>query len=297
MKLTSKTITHQLVFIAIMSAITIVLSILTDIIPFMSIFLIIFLPFVAGLVAITTDLKYYPIYVVTSILLSIVIDASNFFSIIFYLLPSLLSGLVIGLTYRIKINGLYILLGITLVNLLANYAIVPVLDNLYQIDFMSYTLGFVGLANHPYSNALFLLVLFIIGLVQASFTYMIVNEEIHIIKGAIAEKYDRSSLIVLAATGGLSTMFHFFHLGLALIFLGLSFALVIYQLVHLIKTNINRFYVTVGLIVFSLPFSFVLSELSHFNVVSFYLILQVLIVVILMFLWEYILSNKEKING
>jgi len=50
-------------------------------------------------------------------------------------------------------------------------------------------------------------------------------------------------------------------------------------------------------VIASLPISFVLSELNHAYPLNLYLILQVLIVVILMFLWEYIFSKKDKING
>ena len=79
----------------------------------------------------------------------------TFLNIIFYLLPALVSGLVIGVTYRLKLNGIYILLAITLINLLANYAIIPVLDHLYQINFIQYALGLVGLGSHPLANACF----------------------------------------------------------------------------------------------------------------------------------------------
>lgn len=296
MNLVSRTRTHQLVYVAIMTGLTIVLSILTNFIPFMSLFLIVFLPFVAALVAIVTDLKFFPIYALSSILLSVVVDAQNFLNIIFYLLPALVSGLVIGVTYRLKLNGIYILLAITLINLLANYAIIPVLDHLYQINFIQYALGLVGLGSHPLANAIFMMFLFILGIIQASLTYMVIRDELHLIKGEIFENYDKISLIVLALISLVSVIFSFFHLGLSLVFFSSATLLATYQLVYLFKKNLVLFYITLGVVIASLPISFVLSELNHAYPLNLYLILQVLIVVILMFLWEYILSKKDKIN-
>ncbi|MGE4341717.1 MAG: hypothetical protein AB7E23_01280 [Bacilli bacterium] len=296
MNLVSRTRTHQLVYVAIMTGLTIVLSILTNFIPFMSLFLIVFLPFVAALVAIVTDLKFFPIYALSSILLSVVVDAQNFLNIIFYLLPALVSGLVIGVTYRLKLNGIYILLAITLINLLANYAIIPVLDHLYQINFIQYALGLVGLGSHPLANAIFMMFLFILGIIQASLTYMVIRDELHLIKGEICENYDKISLIVLALISLVSVIFSFFHLGLSLVFFSSATLLATYQLVYLFKKNLVLFYITLGVVIASLPLSFVLNELNHAYPLNLYLILQVLIVVILMFLWEYILSKKDKIN-
>jgi len=296
MNLVSRTRTHQLVYVAIMTGLTIVLSILTNFIPFMSLFLIVFLPFVAALVAIVTDLKFFPIYALSSILLSVVVDAQNFLNIIFYLLPALVSGLVIGVTYRLKLNGIYILLAITLINLLANYAIIPVLDHLYQINFIQYALGLVGLGSHPLANAIFMMFLFILGIIQASLTYMVIRDELHLIKGEFFENYDKISLIVLALISLVSVIFSFFHLGLSLVFFSSATLLATYQLVYLFKKNLVLFYITLGVVIASLPISFVLSELNHAYPLNLYLILQVLIVVILMFLWEYILSKKDKIN-
>lgn len=296
MNLISRTRTHQLVYVAIMTGLTIVLSILTNFIPFMSLFLIVFLPFVAALVAIVTDLKFFPIYALSSILLSVVVDAQNFLNIIFYLLPALVSGLVIGVTYRLKLNGIYILLAITLINLLANYAIIPVLDHLYQINFIQYALGLVGLGSHPLANAIFMMFLFILGIIQASLTYMVIRDELHLIKGEIFENYDKISLIVLALISLVSVIFSFFHLGLSLVFFSSATLLATYQLVYLFKKNLVLFYITLGVVIASLPISFVLSELNHAYPLNLYLILQVLIVVILMFLWDYILSKKDKIN-
>lgn len=297
MNLVSRTRTHQLVYVAIMTGLTIVLSILTNFIPFMSLFLIVFLPFVAALVAIVTDLKFFPIYALSSILLSVVVDAQNFLNIIFYLLPSLVSGLVIGVTYRLKLNGIYILLAITLINLLANYAIIPVLDHLYQINFIQYALGLIGLGSHPLANAIFMMFLFILGIIQASLTYMVIRDELHLIKGEIFENYDKISLIVLALISLVSVIFSFFHLGLSLVFFSTATLLATYQLVYLFKKNLILFYITLGVVIASLPISFVLSELNHAYPLNLYLILGVLIVVILMFLWEYIFSKKDKING
>ena len=296
MNLVSRTRTHQLVYVAIMTGLTIVLSILTNFIPFMSLFLIVFLPFVAALVAIVTDLKFFPIYALSSILLSVVVDAQNFLNIIFYLLPALVSGLVIGVTYRLKLNGIYILLAITLINLLANYAIIPVLDHLYQINFIQYALGLIGLGSHPLANAIFMMFLFILGIIQASLTYMVIRDELHLIKGEIFENYDKISLIVLALISLVSVIFSFFHIGLSLVFFSSATLLATYQLVYLFKKNLVLFYITLGVVIASLPISFVLSELNHAYPLNLYLILQVLIVVILMFLWEYIFSKKDKIN-
>ena len=294
MKLTSRSLTHQMTYIAIMSAITIVLSVLTNFFPLTSILLILFLPFVASLVAIICDLKLFPIYLVSSILLSAIVDMANFFHIIFYLLPALVSGFVIGVLYRGKVNGIYILLLVSLVNLLSNYAIIPVLDALYEIDFINYSLGLFGFKNHPHASAIFMMFLYVVGIIQATITYIIVSEEIYIIKGKIVEDYDQNSVYIMAILSISTLVFGLFHLGLALVSLGSLFFLSVYQFIFFYQEDKKLFYTTLVLVGVSTIISFVLAELHRLEYLPIYLILPVLIVVITRFLWEYILKQRKQ---
>lgn len=294
MKLVSRTRTHQLTYIAIMSAITIVLSAFTNYFPFSSILLILFLPFIAALVAIICDLKYFPIYLVASILLSIVIDFSNFLNIFFYLIPSMISGLIIGVTYRLKLNGLYILLLVSMFNLLSNYAVIPVLNNLYEINFISYSLSLVGLESHPLGSSFFMLFLYIIALIQAAITYLIVTDEIYVIRGKIVEDYDHNSLYVMLIVMIATAIFTFFHRGIALVGIAILILLSVYQLLRIKNVHPKLFYITLISVILTTMISFILAELHHIQYLPLYLILPVLLVVITSFLWEYILNKRKK---
>jgi hypothetical protein len=296
MKLVSKTRTHQLTYIAIMSAVTIVLSILANFFPLSSLLLIIFLPFVAALVAIVCDLKYFPIYLVASVLLSVIVDMPNFLNIIFYLLPSLISGLVIGITYRIKTNGIHILVIVAITNLLCNYLVIPVLDKLYETNFIQYALGFVGLENHTYSTDIFMLFLYTIALIQASITYMIVNEEIYIIRGELKEHYSFNSNYVMLVLCITNIILPFFHTGLSLIVIATLLIYTIYQLENAKYVSIKQFSILLGGTIFLTIIAFVISELHSLKFLGLYLILPVLFVVITNFLWEYIFTRR-RLNG
>lgn len=222
MELKSRTLTHQLAYIAIMSAITIIFSVLTNFFPLVSLLLLLFLPFISALVAITCDLKLFPIYLVSVILLSIVFDATNFLGIVFYLTPGLISGLVIGIGYRQKINGIYMLIGIALVNFVANYATIPVLDYVYQIDTVNYSMGFIGFANHPLINDIFIGILFVTATIQATITFLIVDGEIKIFKQEASTKYSMLDAYICIIFSLMTILATFFHIGLAIVFFSVS---------------------------------------------------------------------------
>ncbi len=289
--------THQLAYIAMMSAITVILSILTNYIPFASLLLILFLPFVAALVAIFVDIKLFPIYVVSSVLLAIIIDAPHFLAIIFYLLPAIISGFFIGLSYRYHLNGIYLLLAIITINFLANYATIPALNYLYQVDFVSYSLGLVNLANHSEAPTIFILFLFVVALVQSTLTYMIIRDQLYVIKGTLQEKYHQQCPLVTLIISGASVILSFVHLGTSIVLFALALLLAVYLFIYLYESQKNYSCIVMGLILITLPISFVIAELTMIRYLSNYLILQVLIVVIATLLWEYIFSKRKANNG
>lgn len=297
MELKSRTLTHQLAYIAIMSAITIIFSVLTNFFPLVSLLLLLFLPFVSALVAVTCDLKLFPIYLVSVVLLSVVFDITNFLSIVFYLIPGLISGLVIGIGYRQKLNGIYMLIGIALVNFVANYATIPVLDYVYQIDTIEYSMGFIGFANHPLIKEIFIGVLFVTSIIQATVTFLIVDGEIKIFKQEANTNFSMLDTYICIIFAAMTILTTFFHIGLGIVFFSVSVILSIYLLIHLFQQN-NKvglwvLFISIG----TIPVGLVLNELYRTSYLPLYLILPVLIVVIGVFLWEYILKQRIKIDG
>lgn len=297
MELKSRTLTHQLAYIAIMSAITIIFSVLTNFFPLISLLLLLFLPFISALVAITCDLKLFPIYLVSVILLSIVFDATNFLSIVFYLIPGLISGLVIGIGYRQKINGIYMLIGMALVNFVANYATIPVLDYVYQIDTVTYLMGFIGFANHPLIQEIFMGVLFVTATIQATITFLIVDGEIKIFKQEAGTKYSMLDAYICFIFSLMTILTTFFHIGLAIVFFSVSIILSIYLLIYLFSQNMKVALWVLFISIGTIPISLVLNELYRTSYLPLYLILPVLIIVIGVFLWEYILKQRINIDG
>lgn len=297
MELKSSTLTHQLAYIAIMTAITIIFSVLTNFFPLVSLLLLLFLPFVSALVAVTCDLKLFPIYLVSVILLSVVFDITNFLSIVFYLIPGLISGLVIGIGYRQKMNGIYMLIGIALVNFIANYATIPVLDYVYQIDTIKYSMGFIGFANHPLIKEVFIGVLFVTAIIQATVTFLIVDGEIKIYKQEANTKYSMLDTYICIIFASMTIATTFFHIGLAIVFFSVSIILSIYLLIHLFQQNMKIGLWVLFISIGTIPISLVLNELYRTSYLPLYLILPVLIVVIGVFLWEYILKQRIKIDG
>ena len=297
MELKSRTLTHQLAYIAIMSAITIIFSVLTNFFPLVSLLLLLFLPFISALVAITCDLKLFPIYLVSVILLSIVFDATNFLGIVFYLIPGLISGLVIGIGYRQKINGIYMLIGIALVNFVSNYATIPVLDYLYQIDTVNYSMSFIGFSNHPLINDIFIGILFVTATIQATITFLIVDGEIKIFKQEASTKYSMLDAYICIIFSLMTILATFFHIGLAIVFFSVSTILSIYLLIYLFSQNMKVGLWVLFISVGTIPISLVLNELYRTSYLPLYLILPVLIIVIGVFLWEYILKQRINIDG
>ena len=119
-----------LTFSSIMSAISVVFTVVAYLIGDIGLFLILILPLCSSLVSVSVKFKYALIYIVSTLLISLI----DFQLALFIILPCLISGLIFGRLIRVYLQGHFIILINALVLLIMQFASTYLINFIYEID-------------------------------------------------------------------------------------------------------------------------------------------------------------------
>ena len=172
-----------LTFASIMTAISIVLILVTYFLGDIGLFLIFMLPLCSSLVSVNINTKYSLIYIISTFL----ICSIDFQLAIFIIIPCLISGFIFGKLILIKMDGYYIIF-INSLFLLGMQIISTYLINfIYQIDLVLSIANLIKI-NYLTFNSSYFLFLFLLSLIQSSFNYLIITNELKKFKFSFQEK-------------------------------------------------------------------------------------------------------------
>ncbi|MCH3977085.1 MAG: hypothetical protein LKE36_05775 [Bacilli bacterium] len=173
-----ETLLENMSMMALFSAINVIAAVITAFLPISGLFLLLFLPLVSTVVTLYGKIKYYPIYSVATLFLSFFLTMQEPEITIFYIFPSLLVGLLFGYLIKRKIASQWIIIFVTILQTLLTAASLPIIKLIYEIDMVSTFLAFFHLATFPRVNDIVPLFILIISLVQTTFTFMILSEDL-----------------------------------------------------------------------------------------------------------------------
>ncbi len=165
--------TKALTFSSIMSAISIVLILVSFFSGDIGLFLIFILPLCASLVAVYVDFKYSLIYFISTFLIS-------YFDLqlaLFIVIPSLVSGIIFGKLIKIYLQGYYIIIINTLALLLLQIGATYLIDLIYKINLVD-SIGKILKLNEVTFNNAYILFLFLLSLIEISLNYLIISSEL-----------------------------------------------------------------------------------------------------------------------
>ncbi|MGI6644616.1 MAG: hypothetical protein ACOX28_02570 [Bacilli bacterium] len=295
----TKTIT-QIAFIAIMSAVNAILVLISVLVPFSTILLVLALPIVSIITILKVDVKYYFIYFFTSILLSFIINFSGGSAVLFYLIPALILGFIMGFTLKKDLPSIYVIIFASLTNLGIFYLMVPLCNLIYEINYLNILYDFLNL-NSDNQRIIFMSIVFLVSLLQATFTYLIALFELKKYIALDNKTKITNNLIFAGLFLILSIVFAFFAVSFAYVCLFISLILVNHIIFKLIATDLKKGIIfLVTLLVITL-ISFPLLNFAFKGIyVLVPLILPLAVVVIIMGLWLYINhrnTKAKKING
>ena len=175
-----------LTFSSIMSALSVVFSVVAYLIGDIGLFLILILPLCSSLVSVSVKFKYALIYIVSTLLISLI----DFQLALFIILPCLISGLIFGRLIRVYLQGHFIILINALVLLIMQFASTYLINFIYEIDLVQSISSLLLLKETTFKEA-YLLFLFMISLIQSSLSFMIISSELKKLDLEFNEKKDR----------------------------------------------------------------------------------------------------------
>ena len=243
-----KTIVENLTLMAIMGAINALFSLFATWLPVISLFLVIILPFTSVIIALYCKPRYFFIYIVATIGISLLITMYNMQYTIFYLIPAIFTGLASGYLVRIKLHGAIILFLTAALQFLLSYAMIPLIDALYETSLVEQFLTLFNLADKPFIYVIVPAFIFIIAFAQTTFSYIAISSEIKKFNFALIttplKTYvsDALTLIFLILT----LSFAFFCSEASYIFLICSLYFICLTLINLCREKKLWIYLTLG---------------------------------------------------
>lgn len=258
---TKETLAQNIAFMGIMAAINIILALIIALVPFISIFLIIFLPLTSTLVALTCKKRYYPIYALATVGLALVATLWNMETTIFYVVPSILTGFIFGILIRAKVHPVWSIFSATVIQAGLTFLFVPLINFVFQTDLVSFFQKVFGIYDQPWGQIVILTFVFLISLIQVFLSYFVVKEEVK--KFGFEECKDLKRSWIYSLIGAISSLsiigFYFCSLSVAYLMLAISFYFSIFLVIRLVEEKYWRTLIVCGVFVLINIFVFALA--------------------------------------
>lgn len=281
------TLIENIAFMGIIAAINIIFSVLGTFFPIASIFIVIFLPFFSAVVAMLCKWKYFPIYFFATIGVALGATFWNTQYTIFYLIPSLITGFVFGFTVKKHLSASYAIIFSSIIQLAITYALIPLINVIYDVDIIKQFLKIMQLETKQYSYIIIPSFIFAISLVQMIFTYIVLNNELVKFK---KDNWSKDNKYLNYVGAGLSLFlipFIFFALHVAYLFMFITLFISITAFVDLIIDTSRKTWVIVVssilmvsgfLFIFifynllKMPYTLILINVSNISILTFALV-------------------------
>lgn len=234
---------QNMTFMALMSAINVVVTLLTCFLWYLAIVLILILPLTSVLVGLYCKKRYYPLYIICSLLLCYLVTIYDPINTLFYVFPALLSGFCFSIFVKIKFPKIFLIIVPAIINLLFNYLAIPFINYFYGQDVLNTLQQLLFLTTFEYFNLIVPSILFIFSFIQALLSFLIIKDEL------IKFKYDikiNDEYIYLDIVFGaffliLKTILCFYYLDFAYLMMIVSMIFfldyIIYQIIKKPKIN------------------------------------------------------------
>ncbi|MGI6713692.1 MAG: hypothetical protein ACOX3K_01370 [Bacilli bacterium] len=172
------TVVQNLTFMALMSAINVIASVLALFEPFLGVAWMLVLPLVSVLVVIYCQNRYLPIYLIASIAIVTIASLSDLGNVFFYIIPAILTGTIFGFLIKSKSSlSLAILFG-AFAQVLLTYIGLLVAEIILNQDFIFFILKLFGLHVRPDIYLIVPCGIFLLSLIQTVLSLFVVIEQL-----------------------------------------------------------------------------------------------------------------------
>lgn len=169
-----KTPSQNLAFLGILAAVCVVLCLVASFVPFVTIFAIFILSALTALGTRLCQPRYAIPFLIGTIALMLATTFFNLLETLFYLAPAVLCGGLYGFLAKLKAPSSYVILAISFLTLGLNYAALPLIRILYEIDVIETTISILGWQDLTNVRDAFPALLFALGLAQGTLTHFII---------------------------------------------------------------------------------------------------------------------------
>lgn len=170
-----KTPAQNLAFLSIMAAVNAVMAIIATLLPLSAFFIILVLPLVSALAAVYCEDKYLLPYAVGASLVAVGATAYNLESTIFYVIPAIISGCFYGFLLKKQVPVVLLVFLSALLELGLNYAALPLIKAMYDVDVIEAGLKILGLAGKDWILIIVPTFLFGYALAEASISHLLIT--------------------------------------------------------------------------------------------------------------------------
>lgn len=219
-----KNLTRTITLMAMMCAVTVIMSLIGSIPNFLSVIIIIFLPITSTIVELNCEGKYYPIYALATIGLSIAASMWNFTYTLFYVLPSVATGFLFGLMTKKYIAPVWSIFAATCVQTLLSFALIPLTELVTGINIIDYTINLFASGWTDYKDYI-ILIFFVVSLIQVILSFIACNSQLKKF-GSVTKTVGKTDIAVSLASpisAACSVGFFFLYKGLCYLFIAITF--------------------------------------------------------------------------
>ncbi len=245
-----KTPAQNLAFMGIMAAANAILAVIATFVPLSAFFIVLFLPLASALVGELCENKYLLPYVLAASLVALSVTAYDLGATLFYIIPAIISGVFYGYMAKRQSPVSLLIFSTALVELALNYAALPLINGLYQIDMIEVGKTVLGLSGNSEVDIIVPTFIFGYGLAEASLSHFFLQLFFQKTDISFTENdfFKVSCPIAGVAFAGLALGFGFIVIPIAYLFLAFGIYFAVFSLVSLFEKNVWWLYLLVGIL-------------------------------------------------
>jgi len=161
-------------YIAIMSAIVIVISLVTSFIPLLGAIFSLIVPLIGTLVALYTKPQFGFLFIIVTVGLSLVSSLHAIENTVFFILPAVITGLIFGIIIKKGLDASIGILVSSIVQAIINIGIYYLFFLILKFDIIQLILQIFGLSDQPAIETILGLAILLFAMIQFLLSYLVI---------------------------------------------------------------------------------------------------------------------------
>lgn len=298
-----ETLIQNITYMAVMAAINVVFVLMTTFVPVLMFLIIFVLPLTSTIVTLFCKKRYFPIYAFATVGLCMLVTFWNISDTLFYVIPSIISGFLFGIMIIYKIHSLWVIFASSIIQLMFTYLMMPITKFLTGIDIVNVFSSAFGVNNFIYLSYLIPSFIFFLSLVQSSFSYIVIKEELPKFNYQFKDHslYLWSSYIALLLSSICVLVFAFFNGPIAFLFMMILIYFAIFIITNSIANGNKVVWIClpivgfIGVLVYASLYKLVASPINYLLISIIFILLA--LVGFIFDIYKFEKKKREKIKS